>query len=730
MSAFHFLRPEWLWALIPAAIVVALAWRGVARGAGPDWAGTVDAHLLRHLTVGGAEARPSRGLVAALAAGLLAAILAVAGPAWEELPTPTTRGAEPVVVVLSLAQSMNGTDLVPSRLARAGHKLRDILDRAAGEDVGLVIYADRPFVAAPLTPDADVIREMLPELSTSLMPVLGNRLDLAIGAGHDLLSSAGATRGLILVMADDLGADPEASLRAARDARDDGYAVSVMGVGTTEGATLQTADGRAIAVNGGEAPVQRLDSAAMAGLAEAGGGRYAEVTATMADLDRLLPAAASTAMPGRETDIRADRWRDRGYLLLILPVLLMPLAFRRGVFFVLALGLAGLGGVTEPSRAAGLDDLWATPDQQGARAFAAGDYAAAAEAFASPEWRAGALYRAGDYDAAAEGFGADGYNTGNALARAGRFEEALAAYDRHLAAAPDDADAQFNRDLVARLLEEQEQQEQSGEEAQPQQSGGQDQQQGGANDQDADSGNAGSDQSGQPQQGTDVEAGQSGDAAAQGEGQPQQAADGAGTQDQSGAGQPGGERPGAGTGSEPGASGGTQTAADGAAGQSGERPDPEDGAQPEPSQSGSAGGAQPSGGNPEGAASDAMSGTAPGPDDAVASPSPAGAEPDGAAEADATAEPGGLAGDTGGTNPGIATAPSEDGLLSELIDRVLQGNGGGQNPGADAAEAPTASGTPLSQAAEQQLRAVPDDPAGLLRARIRQHYAQLRANGQ
>jgi Ca-activated chloride channel family protein len=35
----------------------------------------------------------------------------------------------------------------------------------------------------------------------------------------------------------------------------------------------------------------------------------------------------------------------------------------------------------------------------------------------------------------------------------------------------------------------------------------------------------------------------------------------------------------------------------------------------------------------------------------------------------------------------------------------------------------------LDQAAEQQLRAVPDDPSGLLRARIRQHYArQLAAN--
>ena len=42
-----------------------------------------------------------------------------------------------------------------------------------------------------------------------------------------------------------------------------------------------------------------------------------------------------------------------------------------------------------------------------------------------------------------------------------------------------------------------------------------------------------------------------------------------------------------------------------------------------------------------------------------------------------------------------------------------------------AAAAPSAQ--PLDQAVEQQLRRVPDDPSGLLRARIRQHYQSLRA---
>lgn len=704
MSDLHFLRPEWLWALVPAVAVVALVWHGARAATERGWTGTVDAHLLKHLTVGGNAARPSRGLVAALAAGLLAAVLAMAGPAWEKLPTPTTRGAEPVVVVLSLAQSMNGADLVPSRLARAGHKLRDILDRAIGEDVGLVIYADRPFVAAPLTPDGDVIAEMLPELSTNLMPVLGNRLNLAIDEAHNLLSSAGATRGRILVMADDLGADPDASRAAARSARADGYAVSVLGVGTTEGAALQTADGRVISV-GGAAQVARLDSSAMQGLAEAGGGRYAEVTATSADLDRLLPATIATTQPGHQSDLKADRWYDRGYLLLLVPVLLMPFAFRRGVLFAVMLALVGFGTTSGSARAAGLDDLWATPDQQGARAFAQGDYAAAAAAFVAPDWRAGALYRAGDYEAAAKGFGNDGYNAGNALARAGRFEEALAAYDNRLATAPEDADAQFNRDLVAKLLEDQkaeekqqqqdqQQQSQSGEDQQQQdQSGGnpqqqQDQQQTGQSDQQQQQGQSGEDQqqagqSGenaqQPseQAGSDQQQGQPDAGQPQQEAQSQKAEQASGQQQQQ-AGQSGDEKQQGQTDEQ----------------QSDQSADKNQAGAPDPQQQ-----AEQSGD---------MTGDQSEPQDTSKTTSQAGTPQ--------------------------AAQPSDDtqdtGTLSAMIDRMLQGNGADEDEGDEPAQAAAATATPLSQSAEQQLRAVPDDPSGLLRARIRQHYAQLRANGQ
>jgi Ca-activated chloride channel family protein len=80
---------------------------------------------------------------------------------------------------------------------------------------------------------------------------------------------------------------------------------------------------------------------------------------------------------------------------------------------------------------------------------------ASASLFDDPAWRGAALYAARRWQEAADAFGpgaANAYNRGNALARAGRYAEALAAYEAALDADPDNADAVFNKSLIADLL--------------------------------------------------------------------------------------------------------------------------------------------------------------------------------------------------------------------------------------------------------------------------------------
>ncbi|WP_166141526.1 tetratricopeptide repeat protein [Methylosinus sp. RM1] len=95
--------------------------------------------------------------------------------------------------------------------------------------------------------------------------------------------------------------------------------------------------------------------------------------------------------------------------------------------------------------------------QLGGRALlASGLASAAANVFADPAWKGAAFYSAGRFEEAAAAFARDAdsaYDLGNALALAGHYKEAVAAYDRALRADPDDDDASYNKSLLLGLIE-------------------------------------------------------------------------------------------------------------------------------------------------------------------------------------------------------------------------------------------------------------------------------------
>lgn len=111
-------------------------------------------------------------------------------------------------------------------------------------------------------------------------------------------------------------------------------------------------------------------------------------------------------------------------------------------------------------------DMWLTPDQQGAKLLREGKAQQAAQVFKHKDWRSVANYRAGNYVQAYQAFqtqmSSDGqYNAGNAAAFMQQYEKALAAYDKAIAINPNNKDAIFNREIIKKLLQKQKQQPQS-----------------------------------------------------------------------------------------------------------------------------------------------------------------------------------------------------------------------------------------------------------------------------
>ena len=96
-----------------------------------------------------------------------------------------------------------------------------------------------------------------------------------------------------------------------------------------------------------------------------------------------------------------------------------------------------------------------TPDQRAYGSFETGDYEAAVGEFADPTWRGVTLFRQGEFEQAAGVFaGFDtpeaAFNQGNSLVFLGKYEEAVARYDRALELRPDWEPAVINRDIAAK----------------------------------------------------------------------------------------------------------------------------------------------------------------------------------------------------------------------------------------------------------------------------------------
>ena len=428
LSALHFLRPWWLLALLVLP-VLAWWWRRQAQQRSP-WREVVDAHLLPHLLEGDAGGRVHAWprWLALVAAAL--AIVALAGPSLGKDEQPLWQANEPLVVALDLSSASLARDLPPTRLAQARAKLATLLRERAGGQVALVAFAGDAFTVAPLTEDAANIALFLDALAPAVMPEDGHRADRAIAWSQGLMRQAGFERGQILLLTDRAdGTDIDAAAKANAA----GYRVSVLGLGTATGGVFDTPEGLDRA---------RLDAPSLQRLAASGGGHYRPLAAGDADL-RALGVLDPRQDAG--ADVRGQklsRWRDDGYWLLPIVMLLCLPLFRRGGALAVLLA-AGMLLPTAPASAQGQPaspqrgGLWQRADQA--------EYARMQEGIAA--------YKRKDYQQAIERFsavgGAEGqYNLGNALAQAKRYDDAIAAYDRALALQPGMKDAAFNRNLV------------------------------------------------------------------------------------------------------------------------------------------------------------------------------------------------------------------------------------------------------------------------------------------
>ena len=313
LAAFHFLRPAWLLLLLPAAV---LTW-SLLKSLDPvqSWRRVIAPELLKHLLLKDETRRGRFRPTYVVALAWLLCILSLAGPSWEKEPSPFTEDQAALFIVLKVTPEMLARDIQPSRLKRAAQKIGDLLDLRPGTKTGLIAYAGSAHLVMPLTSDADIIRSFAAELDPSVMPKHGDQPLQAIELAQRSLAKSGLL-GSIVLISDYIDPGLQDGLAAVRQA------------GAVDIHFYAMAAGPEVIPPLDSPPAPALDLKLMKDAAKAAGGDLTLPSVDNSDVRQLnarIERSISSA-PAQE----GERWKDAGYLLLPLILLLAMFLFRPG----------------------------------------------------------------------------------------------------------------------------------------------------------------------------------------------------------------------------------------------------------------------------------------------------------------------------------------------------------------------------------------------------------------
>lgn len=327
IDGFHFIRPAWLWALIP--LLFLLLYLQKKKHQHNAWHAVCDSHLLPHLLLENKYKLRLTPLVLLTLAWALTTF-ALAGPTWSRISQPVFRSLDAQVIAVELSPSLYATDLTPNRLTRAKFKIKDILKNNHEGQIGMVAFTSEAYVVSPLTQDAETISAMVPELKPEIMPVQGNNISEGLRKAADLLKQAGISRGHIILMTDQPVKPMDFVL--ATQLNQQGITTSILGLGTKRGAPILTTQGY-LKNKRGNIVVARLPYKKLQQLAARGGGRYMTFTNDNSDIQAVTQHQKYNAkIKTQKTQQITNRWRDQGHWFVLFLLPLAAFAFRRGWF--------------------------------------------------------------------------------------------------------------------------------------------------------------------------------------------------------------------------------------------------------------------------------------------------------------------------------------------------------------------------------------------------------------
>ena len=265
----------WFWALAVIPVLALLFARAEQRGTA-RLREFVSPRLLPQLA---ATVNRSRRLLrfGLLMLGLAFAIVSLARPQWGYIYEGVKRKGLDLLFAVDTSRSMLSNDVQPNRLERVKLAAQDLVNQLQGDRVGLIAFAGRAFLQAPLTIDYEAAVESINDLDTKTIPEGGTNISEAINLALSTFGKSAAGNRALIIFTDgeELSGDAAKMAKAAADA---GVKIFTVGVGTPQGSLIPvTSDEGGTAFvkdSAGQVVKSKLDEKRLREIAQATGGFY------------------------------------------------------------------------------------------------------------------------------------------------------------------------------------------------------------------------------------------------------------------------------------------------------------------------------------------------------------------------------------------------------------------------------------------------------------------------
>lgn len=327
MNDFRFANPKYLLLLLGlVAAYLLLRW---LRDAGRQrMLRFVAEENLKRLLVSTGSVRES-GKRLALWLGLALMVLALARPQ----ANPTMEDVEgmslDIYVLLDVSRSMDAEDIAPSRLRKAKRSVQHLMELLSGDRLGVIGFAGSSALLVPLTSDYEIVRSVLQNVDTSVIPSqgtdIGGALELAKSAmerGAQVVGSNGGARTNIFLILSDGEDHGEKDLAIADSIRSEGGIIFSIAYGTEKGVPIPVRNDRGELMGykrdgKGNTVISTVQSKALSEVARRGGGQFYHSTLEEQEIEDIL-ARVQTAQRSGAVTTKARIYEELyGYLLLL-----------------------------------------------------------------------------------------------------------------------------------------------------------------------------------------------------------------------------------------------------------------------------------------------------------------------------------------------------------------------------------------------------------------------------